>query len=64
MCILTNACNFNEYQQLACVAKSMGEMFLYNIMHSLWIAFATSLRMQDLHTGVFQFHIGKTANNY
>ena len=47
VCILTNACNFNERQELVLD----DEMSLY--MYSLWIAFATSLR--KIYTLVYTY---------
>ena len=48
-----------------CVAKSMGEMSLYMyILCGLDLRRLRRRSTQDLHTGVFQFHIGKTAKNY
>ena len=63
VCILTNACNFNERQELV-LQNQWVRCLCICILCGLHLRrrYARSLR-SSIRTGVFQFHLGKTAKN-
>ena len=62
VCILTNACNFNERQELV-LQNQWVRVFVYVFFVDCICDVATQ-NLYVLETGVFQFHLGKTAKNY
>ena len=63
VCILTNACNFNERQELV-LQNQWVRCLCICILCGLHLRrrYARSIR-SSIRTGVFQFHLGKTAKN-
>ena len=64
VCILTNACNFNERQELV-LQNQWVRCLCICILCGLHLRrrYARSIR-SSIRPGVFQFHLGKTAKNY